>query len=158
MTTQDLTSFRPTILLYTQEKRGNQLVESAVIGCFSDFANINKFVVVRDPYTDIAFVYQIRYEAHNLDAVAITKLADHRFDGKSTTQIGGMTYKLGTPTTAFGLLKGRKQWVQDKGSVLSVLLHNAAATSSEFSTQKISRDRLRIIPDGTPIEYLARVG
>jgi hypothetical protein len=69
-----------------------------------------------------------------------------------------MTYKLGTPKTAFALLKGRKQWVQDKGSILSVLLHNAAATSSDFTTQKISRDRLKIVPDGTLIEYLARVG
>jgi hypothetical protein len=85
MTAQDLTSFQLTILLYTQEKLGNQLVESAVIGCLSDFANINKFVVVRDPYSDITFVYQIRYDTHNLDAVAITKLPDHRFDGKSTT-------------------------------------------------------------------------
>ena len=54
-----------------------------------------------------------------------------------------MTYKLGTADNAMKLLRGKTHWIQDKGSVLSVLLQNAASRKTRFAPQRIERDRMR---------------
>ena len=53
------------------------------------------------------------------------------------------------------LLRGKTQWIQDKGAVLSVLLQNAAARKTRFAPPRIERDRVRRVPQGVPVEYLA---
>jgi hypothetical protein len=66
-----------------------------------------------------------------------------------------MSYKLGTAENAMKLLRGKTQWIQDKGAVLSVLLQNAAARKTRFAPPRIERDRVRKVPQGVPVEYLA---
>ena len=65
-----------------------------------------------------------------------------------------MSYRLGTVENAMKLLRGKTQWIQDKGAVLSVLLQNAAARKTRFSAVRIERDRMRKVPHGVPVEYL----
>ncbi|WP_249279031.1 hypothetical protein [Bordetella genomosp. 5] len=146
----------PTIYLYTEEQRGNQLVESEVIGMFSDISGADKLIVVKDPASGIKFVYRVEHDVTNLDAAAITDLDAAKFNGKNSTLINGMNYKLGTAESAFKLLRGKTTWIQDKGAVLSVLLQNAAARSARFSVIRIQRDRITKVPAGTAVETLAQ--
>ncbi|ANY16261.1 hypothetical protein [Bordetella pseudohinzii] len=146
----------PTIFLYTEEQRGKQLVESEVVGMFSDVSGADKLVVIRDPHTRLQFVYRVEHDSNNLDAVAITELDAGLFDGKHSTQINAMSYRLGNPASALKLLRGKTQWIQDKGAVLSVLLQNAAARSASFSLRRIHRDRIDKVPPGVPVEHLPR--
>ncbi|MCW0206873.1 hypothetical protein WHX56_20005 [Achromobacter veterisilvae] len=145
---------RPTIFIYTEEQRGNQLVESPVIGMMSDVSGSDKLIVVQDPHSGLKFIYRIDHESNNLDAAAITEQEDSRFDGKYSVQISATSYRLGTPANALKLLRGKTQWIQDKGAVLSVLLQNAAARKTRFSAVRIERDRLRKVPPGVPVERL----
>lgn len=143
-----------TIFLYTEEQRGNRLVESPVIGTISDFSNSERYVVVQDPHNNLQFAYAIQHDSNNLDATAIVELPPSMFDGKSSTMINGNKYKLGSPDTAMKFLRNKTQWIQDKGCMLSVLLQNAAAKRTAFFPRTIQRDRLTAIPAGVPVEHL----
>ncbi len=145
---------RPTIFLYTEEQRGNQLVESRVIGMLSDVSGSDKLIVVQDPHSGLKFIYRVDHESGNLDAAALTEQEDAMFDGKHSVQIDATSYRLGPAENAVKLLRGKTQWIQDKGAVLSVLLQNAAARKSRFAAVRIERDRLRKVPPGVPVEYL----
>ncbi|WP_333903530.1 hypothetical protein [Achromobacter insolitus] len=145
---------RHTIFLYTEEQRGNQLVESPVIGMLSDVSGSDKFVVVQDPHSGLKFVYRIDHDSSNLDAAAITEQDVSLFNGKASVQINAMSYRLGTAENAMKLLRGKSQWIQDKGAVLSVLLQNAAARKTRFAAPRIERDRMRKVPPGVPVEHL----
>lgn len=152
--TQNLASAPPTVFLYTEEKRGNQLVESVVIGQFSDFSGSEKLVVIQDPHTQINFVYRIDHYSSNLDAVSITQYTEADFNSRKSINIGGATFKLGPPEEAVKQLKGRNQWIQDKGAILSVLLQGAATKNVGFVRSQIQRDRMDQIPPGVQVEYL----
>lgn len=145
---------RHTLFLYTEEQRGNQLVESPVIGMLSDVSGSDKLVVVQDPHSGLKFIYRIDHESSNLDAAAITEHEPASFNGKTSVQINAMSYRLGTVENAMKLLRGKTQWIQDKGAVLSVLLQNAAARKTRFAAVRIERDRMRKVPQGVPVEYL----
>ncbi|WP_447919891.1 hypothetical protein [Achromobacter aegrifaciens] len=145
---------RHTIFIYTEEQRGNQLVESTVVGMMSDVSGSDKLVVVQDPHSSLKFIYRIDHDSSNLDAAAITEQDVSLFNGKTTVQINSMSYRLGTAENAAKLLRGKNQWIQDKGAVLSVLLQNAAARKTRFAPPRIERDRMRKVPAGVPIEYL----
>ncbi|KGD86932.1 hypothetical protein JL37_28925 [Achromobacter sp. RTa] len=145
---------RHTIFVYTEEQRGNQLVESPVIGMMSDVSGSDKLIVVQDPHSGLKFVYRVDHESSNLDAAALTEQDAALFDGKHSVQIDYTSYRLGTADNAVKLLRGKTQWIQDKGAVLSVLLQNAAARKSRFSAVRIERDRLRKVPPGVPVERL----
>ncbi|SAI06488.1 Uncharacterised protein [Bordetella ansorpii] len=144
-----------TIFVYTEEQRGNQLVESVVVGMLSDVSGSEKLIVVRDPQSGFQFVYRVQHETNNLDAAAITDLPPMQFDGRSATQFSGMTFRMGTPDTALRLLRGKPNWIQDKGCVLSVLLQNAAARRPILIGRQIQRERITKIPRDAQIEYLA---
>ncbi|GAB1579173.1 hypothetical protein [Bordetella petrii] len=146
----------PTILLYTEEQRGNLLVESPVVGMLSDASGAEKLVAVHDPYSHITFLYRVDHGTGNLDAVAIIDQDPAEFDGKRRLTINGTAYRMGTPESALRLLQGRARWIQDKGSVLSVLLRNAASRHHGFASRQVHRERVRHIPDGAPIEPLPR--
>jgi hypothetical protein len=152
--TQNLTSAPPTIFLYTEEKRGNQWVESIVVGQLGDFSGSEKFIVIQDPHTLINFVYRIDSMSSNLDAVSMTTLTEADFAARKTTNIMGATFKLGGPDDAVRLLRGKTQWIQDKGSVLSVLLQGAATKNVGFVRSRIARDRVTQVNPGVPVEYL----
>lgn len=143
-----------TIFIYTEEQRGNQLVESLVIGMLSDVSGSDKLVVVQDPFSGLKFVYRIDHESSNLDAAALTEQDESAFNGRTSVQINSMSYKLGTAENAMKLLRGKAQWIQDKGAVLSVLLQNAAARKTRFAPPRIERDCVRRVPQGVPVEYL----
>ncbi|ADP16597.1 hypothetical protein AXYL_03277 [Achromobacter xylosoxidans A8] len=145
---------RYTIYIYTEEQRGNQLVESPVIGMLSDISGSDKLVVALDPHSGLKFVYRIDHDSNNLDAAAITEQDVSLFNGKTSVQINSMTYRLGTAESAMKLLRGKTQWIQDKGAVLSVLLQNAAARKTRFASPRIERDRMRKVPPGVPVEHL----
>jgi len=145
-----------TVLLYTEEQRGNQLVESPIVGMLSDVSGADKLIALHDPYSRITFLYRIDYGTTNLDAVAIIDQDPAAFDGKHSLSINGVGYRLGTPENAARLLRGKTRWIQDKGSVLSVLLRNAASRHAGFASRQIHRERVRHIPEGVPIEPLAR--
>jgi len=144
-----------TLFLYTEEKRGNQLVESEIVGSMADISASEQLVVIRDPHSGIKFIYRIDHFSSNLDAVAITELDDAKFDGRHTETIRDTAFRLGPPQSALKFLKGRREWIQDKGSVLSVLLQNAARKNSGFAPRGIQRDRMTSIPKGVAVEYLA---
>ncbi|SAI74867.1 Uncharacterised protein [Bordetella ansorpii] len=144
-----------TIFVYTEEQRGNQLVESVVIGMLSDVSGSEKLIVVKDPQSGVQFVYRVQHETNNLDAAAITDLSPVLFDGRSSTQFSGINFRLGTPDNALRLLRGKPNWIQDKGCVLSVLLQNAAARRPILIGRHIQRDRITKIPGDAHIEYLA---
>ncbi|OZI75228.1 hypothetical protein [Bordetella genomosp. 12] len=148
--------FPPSIFLYTEEQRGNQLVESEVVGMLSDISGAEKFVVIRDPHADLQYVYRVDHASSNLDAVAMTQADAAHFDGKHSIQINAMSYRLGTPAAALALLRGTTHWIQDKGALLSVLLHNAASRGAGFSPRRIHRERVYAVPPGVPIERLSR--
>lgn len=152
--TQNLTSAPPTIFLYTEEKRGNQWVESIVVGQLGDFSGSEKFIVVQDPHTRINFVYRIDAMSNNLDAVSMTGLTEADFAARKTTTIGGATFKLGPAQDAIRLLRGKTQWIQDKGSILSVLLQGAATKKVGFVSTRIQRERVTQVNPGVPVEYL----
>ncbi|GEM_PF-376342 len=145
---------RHSVFIYTEEQRGNQLVESPVIGMLSDISGSEKLLVVQDPHSGLKFIYRVDHESSNLDAAAITEHEPAAFDGKTSVQINAMSYRLGSAESAMKLLRGKTQWIQDKGSVLSVLLQNAAARKTRFASARIERDRMRKVPAGVPIEYL----
>lgn len=145
---------RYTLFVYTEEERGNQLVESPVLGMLSDISGSEKFIVVQDPASGVKFIYRIQHDSRNLDAAAITDQTAESFDGRASVQINAMTYRLGTPENAMKLLRGRDQWVQDKGAVLSVLLQNAASRRTRFTPPAIERTRLKAVPTGVPVEHL----
>lgn len=145
---------RHSIFIYTEEQRGNQLVESTVIGMLSDISGSDKLVVVQDPHSGLKFIYRVDHESSNLDAAALTEQDGSAFNGKQSVEINAMTYKLGNAENAMKLLRGKTHWIQDKGSVLSVLLQNAASRKTRFAPQRIERDRMRKIPPGVPIERL----
>ena len=44
---------RHSIFIYTEEQRGNQLVESTVIGMLSDISGSDKLIVVQDPFSGL---------------------------------------------------------------------------------------------------------
>ena len=146
---------RHTIYIYTEEQRGNQLVESLVIGMLSDISGSDKLVVVQDPHSGLKFVYRIDHDSSNLDAAAITEQDAAVFNGKTSVQINSMTYRLGTAENAMKLLRGKNEWIQDKGAVLSVLLQNAAARKTRFAPPRIERDRMRKVPPGVKVEHLS---
>lgn len=146
---------RHSIFIYTEEQRGNQLVESLVVGMMSDVSGSEKLIVVQDPHSSLKFIYRIDNESSNLDAAAITEQDESVFNGKTSVQINSMSYRLGTAENAMKLLRGKTHWIQDKGAVLSVLLQNAAARKTRFSPPRIERDRVRKVPEGVPIERLA---
>ncbi|WP_454691822.1 hypothetical protein [Achromobacter aloeverae] len=154
--TENANSAPPTIFLYTEEKRGNQLVESVVIGQISDFSGSEKLIVVQDPHTRINFVYRIDAFSNNLDAVSITHCAEADFAARKNITIRGATFKLGPPSDAIKLLRGKNQWIQDKGSILSVLLQGAATNTKSVGMVRtqIQRERLDRIPPGVQVEYL----
>ncbi|MCD0501959.1 hypothetical protein [Bordetella petrii] len=145
-----------TVLLYTEEQRGNRLVESPVIGMMSDVSGAEKLIAIRDPHNRITYLYRIDHGSNNLDAVAITEQDPANFDGKHSVTINATGFRLGTPQNAIQLLRGKTRWIQDKGSVLSVLLRNAASRHTGFATRQIHRDRVRYIPEGVPVEPLPR--
>ncbi|HEY9275118.1 hypothetical protein [Achromobacter sp.] len=145
---------RHTIYIYTEEQRGNQLVESLVIGMLSDVSGSDKLVVVQDPHSGLKFVYRIDHDSSNLDAAAITEQDASLFNGKTSVEINAMSYRLGTVENAMKLLRSKNQWIQDKGAVLSVLLQNAAARKTRFASPRIERDRMRKVPPGVPVEHL----
>ncbi|CAB3686345.1 MULTISPECIES: hypothetical protein [Achromobacter] len=145
---------RHSIFIYTEEQRGNQLVESPIIGMLSDVSGSDKLVVAQDPHSGLKFIYRVDHESSNLDAAAITEQEPAAFDGKTSVQINSMSYRLGNAENAMKLLRGKTQWIQDKGSVLSVLLQNAAARKTRFAPARIERDRMRKVPAGVPVEYL----
>lgn len=151
----NIASHQRTLFVYTEEQRGNQLVESVVVGMFSDVAGAEKLIVVKDPHSGLQFVYRVQHDTNNLDAAAITDLPPASFDGRGSTQINGMNYRLGTADNAMRLLRGKVKWIQDKGCVLSVLLQNAAARRANFISRSIHRDRVTQVPNGVPVEYLA---
>ncbi|MGS1011426.1 hypothetical protein [Achromobacter anxifer] len=146
---------RHTIYIYTEEQRGNQLVESLVIGMLSDISGSDKLVVAQDPHSGLKFVYRIDHDSSNLDAAAITEQDASVFNGKTSVQINSMTYRLGTAENAMKLLRGKNEWIQDKGAVLSVLLQNAAARKTRFAPPRIERDRMRKVPPGVKVEHLS---
>ncbi|HTJ98604.1 MAG TPA: hypothetical protein VL522_03220 [Bordetella sp.] len=152
--TQNHTSAPPTIFLYTEEKRGNQWVESIVVGQLGDFSGSEKFIVIQDPHTRINFVYRIDAMSSNLDAVSMTNLTEADFAARKTTTINGATFKLGPPEEAIRLLRGKTQWIQDKGSILSVLLQGAATKKVAFVRARIQRDRVTQVNPSVPVEYL----
>ena len=78
---------RHTIFLYTEEQRGNQLVESPVIGMLSDVSGSDKLVVVQDPHSGLKFIYRVDHESSNLDAAAITEQEPASFNGLSLIHI-----------------------------------------------------------------------
>lgn len=145
-----------TLFLYTEEKRGNQLVESQVIGMISDYSGMEKMVVVRDPYTAVNFVYRIDEPSGNFDAVSIFYGSDSQFMGKQNTMLAGRTFRLSAPAAAMALLKGRAQRIQDKGSILAVLVQGAARRSGGFLCRRLERERVTAIPPDAPVEYLPR--
>ncbi|EFF75193.1 hypothetical protein [Achromobacter piechaudii] len=145
---------RHSIFIYTEEQRGNQLVESPIIGMLSDVSGSDKLVVAQDPHSGLKFIYRVDHESSNLDAAAITEQEPAAFDGKTSVQINSMSYRLGNAENAMKLLRGKTQWIQDKGSVLSVLLQNAAARKTRFAPARIERDRMRKVPASVPVEYL----
>ena len=145
-----------TVLLYTEEQRGSLLVESQVIGMISDVSGADKLIAIRDPYNQITFLYRIDHGTNNLDAVAITDQDPATFDGKHSITINDTGYRLGTPENAIRLLRGKTRWIQDKGSILSVLLRNAASRHTGFASRQIQRERVRQIPEGVPVEPLPR--
>ncbi len=147
-------SVRHSIFIYTEEQRGNQMVESRVIGMLSDVSGSDKLIVVQDPFHGFKFVYRIDHESNNLDAAAITEQEESVFNGKNAIEINAMSYRLGTPENAMKLLRGKTHWIQDKGSVLSVLLQNAAARKTRFAPPRIERERMRKVPAGVPVEHL----
>lgn len=144
-----------TLFVYTEEQRGNQLVESVIVGMVSDVSGSEKLLVVKDPQSGVQFVYRVQHDTNNLDAAAITDLSPALFDGRTTTQFSGITFRLGTPDNAVRLLRGKPNWIQDKGCVLSVLLQNAAARRPILVSRNIQRDRITKIPRDAHIEYLA---
>jgi len=145
-----------TVLLYTEEQRGNQLVESPIVGMLSDVSGADKLIAIHDPHSRITFLYRIDHGTTNLDAVAIVDQEPAAFDGKRSLSINGTSYRMGTPDSAVRLLLGKTRWIQDKGSVLSVLLRNAASRHTGFASRQIHRERLRHIPEGVPVEPLPR--
>lgn len=152
--TQNFTSAPPTVFLYTEEKRGNQWVESIIVGQLGDFSGSEKFIVIQDPHTQINFVYRIDSMSSNLDAVSMTSLTEADFAGRKTTTISGATFKLGPPEDAVRLLRGKTQWIQDKGAILSVLLQGAATKKVGFVSSRIQRDRVTQVSPNVPVEYL----
>lgn len=152
--TQNLTSAPPTVFLYTEEKRGNQWVESIIVGQLGDFSGSEKFIVIQDPHTQINFVYRIDSMSNNLDAISMTTLTEADFAARKTTTISGATFKLGPAEDAVRLLRGKTQWIQDKGAILSVLLQGAATKKVGFVSSRIQRDRVTQVNPGVPVEYL----
>jgi len=144
-----------TLFLYTEEKRGKQLVESELIGTMSDITASEQLVVIQDPHSGIKFVYRIDHASSNLDAVAITELDKSCFDGRGSVTLQDTNFRLGTPANGVKFLKGKRYWIQDKGAVLSVLLQNAARKQSGFAPRTIQRERLTQIPEDVTVEYLA---
>jgi hypothetical protein len=142
-----------SLFLYTEEKRGKQLVESTVVGQVTDYSGRDKMIAVKDPHANLNFLYRIDHASGNLDAVAILYIEDSSFNGKQTLPLGGQTYKLGRPEDAMLLLKGRAHWIQDKGSVLAVLVQGAARKNAMVN-HRISRERVTEIPHGITTEYL----
>lgn len=144
-----------TIFLYTEEQRGNQLVESIVIGTIADISSSDKLIVVQDPNSGLKYVYSVHVETHNLDAVGVTDLDSEKFDDKTRTVINDCNYRLGSPEQAMKYLRNHTQWIQDKGSVMSVLLHYAASRRHNLSAPRsINRSRRITIPADAPVETL----
>ena len=85
---------RHSIFIYTEEQRGNQLVESTVIGMLSDISGSDKLIVVQDPFSGLKFIYRVDHESSNLDAAALTEQDGSAFNGKQSVEINAMTYKL----------------------------------------------------------------
>jgi hypothetical protein len=144
-----------SVFLYTEEKRGKQLVESTVVGQVTDYSGRDKMIVVKDPHANLNFLYRIDHNSGNLDAVALLYIDDASFNGKQTLPLGGQTYKLGRPEDAMLLLKGRAHWIQDKGSVLAVLVQGVARKNT-IVNHRIPRERVTEIPAGITTEYLVR--
>jgi hypothetical protein len=146
---------QPTIFLYTEEQRGNQLVESIVIGTIADISSSDKLVVVQDPNSGLKYVYAVHVDTRNLDAVGVTDLDNEKFDDKTRTVINDSNYRLGSPEQAMKYLRNHTRWIQDKGSVMSVLLHYAASRRHNLSAPRsINRTRRVTIPDDAPVETL----
>jgi hypothetical protein len=152
--TQNFASAPPTVFLYTEEKRGNQWVESVIVGQYADFSGSEKFIVVQDPHTLINFVYRVDHYSNNLDAISITDRTEADFAARKSTNVNGATFKLAPPEEAVKLLRGKTRWIQDKGAILSVLLQGAATRNVGIVRPKIQRDRVTDVPNGVPVEYL----
>ena len=105
----------------------------------SDISGSDKLIVVQDPFSGLKFIYRVDHESSNLDAAALTEQDGSAFNGKQSVEINAMTYKLGTADNAMKLLRGKTHWIQDKGSVLSVLLQNAASRKTRFAAAHRTR-------------------
>lgn len=151
-----LNNTKPTVLIYTEEKRGNQLVESIILGGLSDFSGSEKFIVIKDPYNNINFVYKIAHESTNLEAMCILTEEEANFEKyvKPNITFNNSSYKISSPDDAVKLLKNKTRWIQDKGSVLSVLLQKARKENPLFNARPISRPHVKKIPDNVPTDFI----
>ena len=128
------TTPQSTIFLYTEEQRGNQLVESIVLGTIADISASEKWIVVRDPHSDLKFVYRVHFDTYNLDAVAITDIPERDFDGTHSTQIDGISYRLGTPEQAVKYLRKQTQWIQVEAAKAAQVAHDTQAMTAAATT------------------------
>ena len=153
----ELGKSRPTIFLYTERDSGGYLVESIVVGAINDYSG-DKLVVVQDPYNDVKFVYRADFDTIIMEAVGIVDLTEEQFGSRLSVEINNLTYRLASPDQAMTYLRKRTQWIQDKSSAMSVLLHYTATRRSKLSVPRtINRDRVLGIPPDTPVETLAQI-
>lgn len=138
-----------TIFLYTNDDQGGQFAESPVIGMISDIVGTRKLVVVRDPASNIDYVYKISPVPNNLDAVSLSQLSPTDFADRKRIVLDGDTHKLAPAPEAMKLLNGQTYWIQDKGSMLSVLVHSAALGPMKFVARTINRPRITDLPSPT---------
>lgn len=144
----------PTVFIYTEEKRGDQLVESIVLSSLTDISGSEKLIVIKDPYNDINFVYKIATSSSNLEAVCMLSDEECNPEKNKNIVLNHTSFKINSPTDAMKLLKNKTRWIQDKGSVLSVLLQKARKENPLFHARPIARPYVTKIPDNAPVDLI----
>src|SRR5690606_14890180 len=100
--------------------------------------------------SNIDYMYKISSIPNNLDALSVSRLPDHDFTDRKRIMLDGDTHKLAPAPEALKLLNGQTHWIQDKGSMLSVLVHSAAGGPMRFIARTVNRPRITELPEIEP--------
>lgn len=144
---------KPTIFLYVDDKLGKRLEEFYLIGAIEDKKN-NKLIVLKNA-DNISYAYEIDHATNNLNARTslslelYSKIQLSDFDNTKEIKIGKTKYTTISSNDALELLDGKNEWIQDKDSVLNVLLGQLSQSSGFMAMGNMQKNnKITIIPQG----------
>lgn len=145
---------KPTIFLYIDDKLGQRLEEFYVIGGIEDNKTHEKLIILKNS-DNISYAYEINHDTNNLNAKTSLSLESYSkiqlsdFDNQKEIKVGKKKYLTLSADDSLALLNGKNEWIQDKDSVLGVLLGQLSQSPGFIAIGYPQKNnKVTIIPKG----------